>query len=304
MENEHIPLFYHFAGRGKRDRRGKWTRVFQRTFTSRVSHLKKDFSSECLIPDNLEIIICHNHPTDSLVDWNLKQLGISNYKRLGEKITQWKNIYKPRELYEYLLNQDGPEYILHLDADDVLMTENPGQVLDRYLKYFDCEILFNAQKTSYPSSKVMTMQGAYDSIAVERIRRMEKFEEEKYGMPCCYFNGGCFIGRRTSVLEILKEVLELEGYLYGFEHCDQGPLREAHRRFYPRIQIDDQSRIFQIMFDTRFSEIKSAPPLLVKECVIPYLYESINSILWIIRNYISRLTPRIIKQWVRQHLLK
>lgn len=209
---------------------------------------KKQFSS----PKNLDILLCHNYPEAPLAERCLNHLGIAGYHVLGREISTFRNFYKIPLVLDYLKKHSTADYILHLDARDVLLIENPEIIVDRFITKFSCDILFNAEKGSHP--------GIFFDIAPEdqaKIRAIEQFEKSTYTGPFFHLNSGCFIGHRAAIIEMLEEAVSQEGFLVSFPNDDQGIIRDIHRRWYPRIQIDHQCQIFQCLYLMKMDELKT-----------------------------------------------
>ena len=240
-------------------------------------------------PHNLDILLCHNYPGAPLAERCLNHLGIAGYHVLGQEISTFRNFYKLPLVLEYLTKHSTAEYILHLDARDVLLIDNPKIIVDRFLAKFSCDILFNAEKGSYPSIVL--------GIAPEdqpKIRAIEQFEKSTYLGPFFHLNSGCFIGRRAAIIEMLEEAVSQEGFLASFPDDDQGIIRDIHRRWYPRIQIDHQGQIFQCLYLMKKEELKI--PYQIKSWAT--LYGTLKMIYW---NFVLQPSqiPRLFREQMR-----
>ena len=240
-------------------------------------------------PKDLDILLCHNYPVVPLTERCLNHLGIAGYHVLGREIIKFRTFYKIPLMLEYLKRHSTAEYVLHLDARDVLLVDDPKIILDRFTTHFSCDILFNAEKISYP--------GLYHGLAPEdqpKIKRIEQFEASNYPGPFSHLNSGCFIGQRTAIIEMLEEAVAQEGFLVSFPNDDQGIIRDMHRKWYPRIQIDDQCRIFQSLVQITKEELKAPCPIGFGEV----LSGTLKVIYW---NFVLQPTqiPRLLREQIR-----
>lgn len=214
-------------------------------------------------PKNLDIVICNSSPARQYTEKILDYLGIDDYIVLGKHLKQWKHIYKIQLILDYIKSNRQPDYILHLDAPDVLVVNDLQLAVDRFCSDFSCDLLFGAEKNSAPGSRTA------GGITIEEkrfIERIEQFEKAKYGPLFPHLNAGCFIGRKDFLLGLLSETLSNSKFLkassimhhgdYLFND-DQLIFREVHRDYYPRIQIDHTCRIFQNMYIIKKTELST-----------------------------------------------
>ena len=245
---------------------------------------KKQFST----PSNLDILLCHNYPEAPLAERCLNHLGIAGYQVLGREISSFRNFYKIPLVLDHVKKHSTAEYILHLDARDVLLLDNPEKIVKRFITQFSCDILFNAEKGSHPS--------LFPGIPTEdqpKIRAIEQFEQSTYPGPFFHLNSGCYIGKREAVIEMLEEAVSHEGFLASYLHDDQGIFRDIHRRWYPRIQIDHPCRIFQCLYLIKREELKTSYP--IRSWLT--LFGALKIIYW---NFI--LQPTKIRQLLQEQL--
>ena len=239
-------------------------------------------------PHNLDILLCHNYPEAPLAERCLNHLGMAGYQVLGREISIFRNFYKIPLVLDYVKTRSTADYILHLDARDVLLIDNPEIILNRFIGQFSCDILFNAEKGSHPS--------IFSGIAPEdqtKIRAIEQFEQSTYMGPFFHLNSGCYIGRRAAVIEMLEGAVSEEGFLVSSPDDDQGIIRDIHRRWYPRIQIDHQCRIFQCLYFMKKAELKAPYQITPWDT----LYGTLKMIYW---NFV--LQPSKIRQLLQEQL--
>lgn len=235
-------------------------------------------------PENLEIVLCHNYRDPPLAQRSLDHLGVHDYVRLGADIVEWNNIERLTLLADHLEFQSTCEYVLHVDANDVLIVASPDRVLARFLDEFDCDILFNSEKISWPGSHAYPgvpappalvdlapelrqrfMRGyeraSVDETEASRLRDLEAFERSHAEQPFVHLNAGACIGRRVALVELLRAAHTRRGAFPSWPRSDQGLIREEYRLRYPRVRIDDGCRIFQCMKWTARGEIASPYPM-------------------------------------------
>ena len=251
-ENIETPLVFHANGGFRQPLINKgpvYAEVIEKCFFQKQ---KKQYSK----PKNLDILLCHNYPAVPLTERCLSHLGITGYQVLGRDISQFRNFYKIPLVLDYLKKHSTAEYILHLDARDVLLVDDPKIIVDRFTASFSCDILFNAEKGSNPGFAL-----GLPAEDQQKIQTIEQFEQSTYTGPFFYLNSGCFIGSRTAIVEMLEEAVTQEGFLVSFPNSDQGIIRDIHRRWYPRIQIDHQCHIFQSLYRIKKEELKAPFPI-------------------------------------------
>ncbi len=216
-------------------------------------------------PQALDIVCCWNQPEQSVVGAGLDHLGI-DYVVLGRDVRPWENFSKINLVLDYLRNRSRADYVLHLDASDVLLAGDPAEVLNRFQEHFTADIVFNAERNSFPGSRQFGRYYQPDEpfsvLSEERIAAIEAFERSTYPGPPFFFNSGCFIGKREAVIELFTTAQDLKGFIpeEPWTTCDQPPLRELHRRFFPRIQMDAKEVIFQSLFMIDYDDVKFAMP--------------------------------------------
>ena len=219
-------------------------------------HLFGDVEKQFCKPPNLDIVLCHNYSEAPLAERCLNHYGIRGFHVLGQHISKFRQFHKVPLVLEFLKTKSAAEYVLYLDAKDVLVCGDPTILLERFVWEFSCDILFNAEKGSYPSSIF-----GLSTSDTPKVSAIEHFEKATYRGPFLHLNSGCYIGRRGALIELLEEAMAMEGYLESFPNDDQGIFRELHRKYYPRVQIDHACRIFQSLYLVNETEVKYPCPI-------------------------------------------
>lgn len=203
-------------------------------------------------PDALEILTCHNYNEKSLFEKSLDYVGIRNYTVLHQEIDgPWRNTLKLKWVLDHLeSNPDGPENVLFCDADDCILIDDPGKILDLFNRK-NCQLLF--MSTSF--------MGGY--ACMPDIKRWS--DRIRFGR---YLNSGVYIGKREFLITVLQEASKYitdnditeEEYrqlgrgVYNTNLCerlsefpkgcqDQDILRYLHPHFFPHMQIDYDSAL-------------------------------------------------------------
>ena len=195
-------------------------------------------------PENLDIILCWDKPNKPYTAKSLDYLGITDYVILGQGTENWQNVFKIDLVLEYLTKECKTEYILHLDAADVLICDDPQILLNRFLEEFNCGVLFNAETESHWPNEVQS----------EEV----EFEKNTYSGKYCHLNSGCFIGRRDATIKMMQEASRLlkNGHSV-LSYDDQNIVRKAHMNLYPLAKIDNNRLLFQVMGYSKMNDIVS-----------------------------------------------
>jgi len=153
----------------------------------------------------------------------------------------WQNTRKPELALEHLRGS-AADYIIGLDAYDVLCTAHPEEIAARFIAGFEsqgAELLFNAANIFYPLAG--------------RVPALLECEEFERGFPerHRHLNAGCWVGRREFVLGFLEEVISAGKTVkmpIGYSTREQPLVRYcAFPHGYPEIDTDRRCEIFQHM---------------------------------------------------------
>jgi hypothetical protein len=198
-------------------------------------------------PEDLTIFTAHNYSEPSLLERNLRYLGISNFHVINRPVKVWSNSLRIRWFVDYLERQCRTPYVLYCDANDVVLRGSPQLVLDLFHEA-DCDLWFGSTN----------WRNGYDCMP-----QVLQWCEKQH--PGRYLNGGVFIGRPKAAIEVYRRVLEYvtdddtQGnddsqefyrdelrYAKDFPRgvgCDQAILRYLEPEFFPRLRIDADSRM-------------------------------------------------------------
>ena len=184
----------------------------------------------------LTVFTWSNRPVKTLLERCLEHWGVP-YVTLGQHIPKWRPDMKVFLNADALTRVDS-EYVLGLDADDVLLVAPPQQIIADF-QTFGCEIVFSGEKNSFP-----------------RVAYIEQFERSIAESVYCHLNSGAWIGRTATLRRFFRDCLNedygdiVAAHPIGHVLCDdQGVTRKTFRRYHPTAQIDYQCRLFQSLYD-------------------------------------------------------
>lgn len=183
----------------------------------------------------LTVITWRTRPTRSVTERSLERWGMSCLT-LGRYLPEWRNDMK---LY---LNVEALErvtstYVMGLDADDVLVVAEPQRILTAFTECH-CDLLFSAEKASWPPEPALT-----------------EFEASISESPYAYLNSGAWIGQTDACRRFFRDCLnEDDGDIIaahpvrGVFRDDQGRTRKTFRNYHPATKLDYHCRIFQSLW--------------------------------------------------------
>ncbi|MFZ4716850.1 MAG: hypothetical protein ACOYMT_04835 [Chthoniobacterales bacterium] len=206
-------------------------------------------------PSDLTIVLVHNYSEMPLTEKSLRYVGIDNYVVLRPPVAKvFLNTHKLMALVRWLgSGACTTEYVLYLDAKDVFVRANPLAAI-HLLQGLGCDLLFSSEQESYLYECMPAIKAWTDGLA------------DKMEVPRRYLNAGVFVGRKTFLLEVLKNALKyaaeddlshgklvagirsgslrdrLPEFPFGCG-SDQAILRYLHPRFFPRMQVDYECRL-------------------------------------------------------------
>jgi len=184
----------------------------------------------------LTVLTWTNRPQKSLLERCLEQWGIP-CRVLGRRLPVWRNDMK-LYLNVEALDQVASEYVMALDADDVLVVASARQMLETF-RSFDCDIVFSAEKFCWP-----------------RVPFLATFEEALAESAYRYLNSGAWIGRTEVCRRFYRDCLEEDNGDIVAVHStaavfcdDQGVIRKTFQRYYPAARLDHDCRLFQSLYE-------------------------------------------------------
>ena len=178
------------------------------------------------IPNEITIITCSNRK-DS-VGLLIPQLKRSNIKYINTVPLgiEFNNVMKIPYIVQSLKNVNT-EYVLILDAFDVLFSEDNTNILDTF-NTFNKKLVFNASKNNYPDEEIDIIKNR-DMLG-----------------PFKYFNAGCCLGETSYTLDFYKKCLEIIT-IENPHKSEQYILRHIFNNEQNSICIDNECKIFQTL---------------------------------------------------------
>ncbi|MEK6257147.1 MAG: class I SAM-dependent methyltransferase [Planctomycetota bacterium] len=160
---------------------------------------------------------------------SLQILGLQT--RVLRGTDPWRNIKKLRLTAEALKEVRTP-YVIGADSCDVIFLDNPQIAVDRFRQNFACDLLFNATGSRcWPElPEFVRFQSSLPMAAVAQQRH--------------WINSGLFIGKTEFCREYFARLAE-QVPVEGYEYCDQAIVMRTWPEWYPRVQADYLSQIFQ-----------------------------------------------------------
>jgi hypothetical protein len=185
--------------------------------------------------DRLTILTWNNLPKGVLED-SLELAGLP-YVVKGKDRVVWNNLMKFRFNLE-VIDQVETEYVMGLDAHDVVFLGKPKDAVDRFSK-MDCSMLFNAETKFYPD------------IPHPYYQENKKYQESIAQSKFCYLNAGAWIGRREFCREFWQACRDVRFWeivdcsnppkLYS---CDQSVIHAVFNKYWPNVMLDYWCSIF------------------------------------------------------------
>ena len=208
-------------------------------------HVVAEFFAEerepCEPCPELTILTWSTRPTKSLVERCLDRWGVPAVT-LGRHLPEWRNDMK-LYLNAEALGRVKSEYVMALDADDVIMVSSPRHILSAF-KAFECDIVFSTEKNTWP-----------------RIPFLLEFVEPASVSAYCHLNSGAWIGKTDACLRFFRDCLnEDDGDIVAAHPTpavfrdDQGRTRKTFWRHYPAARLDYHCRIFQSLNKVELNE--------------------------------------------------
>ena len=215
-------MIYHFQGRSY---------LYNRDFMKSLRY------KETKLPtDKLTVVTATNKDTIGLL---LPQLRKSNieYINLVPQGCEWDNTMKIPYILE-ALDEVQTEYVLILDAFDVILDQDNNDIIDRFL-LFNKQLVYNATKNNHPKMQIDTIEN-----------------RESLG-PFKYFNAGCCVGYTSYAKVFYQKCLELKNVIDPTK-SEQLIIRKAFDTEQENICIDNECKIFQTVgnCDTKFEDGK------------------------------------------------
>ena len=165
-----------------------------------------------------------------VLERSLERLGIEALV-LGTGSANWKNRDKFRLTAQGLAGAKTP-YVIGADSADVVLLDNPQIAVDRFRKHFNCQLLFNA-----------TGSRCWPELP-ELVRFQQSLPMASMVQGRHWLNSGLLIAETEFCREYYARLAEEEP-VRGYAHSEQAVVMRTWKDWYPRVQIDYLSQIFQ-----------------------------------------------------------
>jgi Gpi18-like mannosyltransferase len=211
-------------------------------------------------PGEVTFLTYNTSPEPSLVERCYKTYAIDDAVVLGRGLTDWNWYSKVGLVLEYLEEKkDVTPFVLVTDANDVLMINDPGPLVERFQTY-GTEVLFCNTFVDWPPN--------------QECRDFETATYPDYPLHG-RLSAGAYMARTSSLLAYLRRLqaayATVEPWAMAFNGSfdDQLAWRHLHRQEYPRIKVDYLSRIFRRYDIFRATErADAADPLDLAQAVL------------------------------------
>lgn len=180
-----------------------------------------------------------------VLERSLERLGIPTLVLGQGPGAPWKNIDKFRLTFEALQRVKTP-YVIGADSCDVIFFDNPQLAVDRFRTEFHCELVFNATGSRcWPELP--------EFVRFESALPMAKVAQQRH-----WLNSGLFIGKTEFCREYFRQLAQ-EPPIAGYEFSDQAVIKQTWPRWFPQVQLDYFSSIFQWFNEDRQVMVAERP---------------------------------------------
>lgn len=190
---------------------------------------------------DLTIMTWNNgHEAMGLLERSLDHLGVPCVV-LGRGVKDWVNSRDKPRLTRDALASITTKFVAGVDSRDAIFIEHPRLVLERFVSEFDCDLVFSADRMNWPNRA-----------------EFKRFEDSLPGARASdfrYLNSGAWIGRTEFCREFFAAAVETPP-VPDAPRADQGILKQLFPTYYPRVQLDYRSSMFQnvgFVFDSVLS---------------------------------------------------
>lgn len=192
-------------------------------------------------------IITWNNQVDSPLEECLRKRG-SRYLVGGKELVVWNNLQKFRICAELLATVDA-EYVMGLDASDVLFLGDERAVVEKFRRY-GCDLLYNGERRFFPD---------YPLPACQESKR---FQDGVGRGEFRFLNSGAWVGRAEFCRKFFGDCTAYRAWerfdTFGHPHLynsDQFVVGREFMRLHPQIQVDYGCEVFANTAAVRESEL-------------------------------------------------
>ena len=181
---------------------------------------------DIVIPEDVEIITVTNRQNVSILVEQLKKFNIGFINKVPQGI-YWTNLKKIGYIIEGLLEVKS-KYALILDADDVLLTKDIINIVDKFSLY-NKKLIFGATKNNHPDYVI------------------DKIYDRDFRGEYRYLNAGSCFGTVDFCLEFYTKTNEIlqTVIIYNPYKSEQLIIRNAFKDVTDLVDFDYQCKLFQ-----------------------------------------------------------
>jgi predicted O-methyltransferase YrrM len=161
---------------------------------------------------------------------SLQRLGVEAVP-LTQNERPWCNLDKLRLTAKALRSVTTP-YVIGADSSDCVFLDSPQLAVDRFRAHFDCSLLFNGT-----GSRCWPELPAF--VQYQQSLPLATLAQGRH-----WINAGLFIGKTEFCREYFRVLAEAEP-VQGFIGSDQAVVMATLPQWYPQVQIDYFSQLFQ-----------------------------------------------------------
>lgn len=161
---------------------------------------------------------------------SLQRLGVAPVVLRGCGAA-WTNLQKLALTAEALRHVTTP-YVAGMDSSDVLVLDAPRLLVERFRAHFACPLVFNA--TGPPCWPLLPEYVAFESSRPQAARAAGRH----------WLNSGVWIGETAFCREFFARLAD-QPPVRGYEWSEQAVVKREWPRWYPRVQLDYASVLFQ-----------------------------------------------------------
>lgn len=179
-----------------------------------------------------------------VLEQSLQKLGVPVVV-LTQDREDWSNIQK-LDMTAKALERVTTPYVIGADSCDVVFFESPQLAVDRFRTHFSCDLVFN-------STGLRCWPELPEFVRFESSLPMATVARNRH-----WLNSGLFVGRTEFCRDYFRS-LARELPEPGYEYSDQAVIKRTWPQWYPRVQLDYFSQIFQWFNEDRRIMVLNRP---------------------------------------------
>ena len=199
-----------------------------------------DFSKrDITLPGNISVVTMCNVPRKSMLIKQLDRNGIAYLNDADTDDEWWSNTDKIKYITS-ALPKVKTEFVLVLDASDVLFANSPGHIFDLFCVY-DKKLVFGATKVNHPKQNI------------DRIR------DRDWRGDFRYFNAGTAFGYTADARRFYGLVRDIHesGRIRNPDESEQLIVRHAFAECTDWVDFDWKCSMFQTFGNTDLEDVEA-----------------------------------------------